>query len=793
MRPSPRSGFSLPARLAPSTLLIASAVLALVAGLLPATAASATTATPEPTPAATAPAAPVAEPTPAPTPAAPSATPTAAPGPETEYEKPPVAQVAREDLSEVVAETPLKESDAAGDVTLDVADPGNVPFPAGGSSGSVDGASGARLSLSLPQAAAVPAAAVAGFSAGNIISDAVFSKKGAMTEAAVRSFIAGKVATCQKGYVCLEMYKETTPTRAADAYCAKYTGGANEDAARIVFKVAQACNVNPQVLLVMLQKEQGLVTHTWPSNFRYTIAMGMGCPDTAECDTRYYGFFNQVYGAARQMQIYAKTNYFPAYKPGGTRRIGYHPNASCGASGVYVQNQATTNLYTYTPYQPNAAALAAGFGTGDSCSSYGNRNFYNYFKTWFGSTGAGLPTPTSGLIRSSTGTAVYLVMDGGKHHVPTADDLRAFQSRLGAIVQVAQSYVDSLPTRAPITRYVHDARTGTLYLLEPDGSKHRFVSQAQVTMFGYPFSSYVNLSAAYADKFTTGHEVGEFIRSEQDAAIYSTDGKTKRHIFDYTAWTKLKARTDGYVASMRADVAAKIPLGATIFQDNRLVRASDDPKVYLTLPGGSLLWVPSFDLAAEFAATTYTVVSPSVIAKNPVTTGALAPIVKCGTSTQIAAGGKLRPVSGTGLAGLTALPLTDAACAAFPRYSTAVTAPFFIQPTGRGEVYAMDRGKLRHVQSYATLLKLNPISTAPRILPWREGTVKWLGTTAPYLAEGSFVRFSGAGEVYRYSGGALHHVRTYESLVRLGGGRVPAIQTLSASFKSFYKIGAVIA
>ena len=53
---------------------------------------------------------------------------------------------------------------------------------------------------------------------------------------------------------------------------------------------------------------------------------------------------------------------------------------------VYIQNQATAGLYNYTPYRPNQAALDAGYGTGDSCSAYGNRNFWLYFTDWFGST-----------------------------------------------------------------------------------------------------------------------------------------------------------------------------------------------------------------------------------------------------------------------------------------------------------------------------------------------------------------------------------------------------------------------
>ena len=47
-------------------------------------------------------------------------------------------------------------------------------------------------------------------------------------------------------------------------------------------------------------------------------------------------------------------------------------------------NAATAALYYYTPYQPNAAALANLYGTGDSCSAYGNRNFWRLYRDWFG-------------------------------------------------------------------------------------------------------------------------------------------------------------------------------------------------------------------------------------------------------------------------------------------------------------------------------------------------------------------------------------------------------------------------
>ncbi|MEV7972692.1 hypothetical protein [Cellulomonas sp. NPDC089187] len=234
------------------------------------------------------------------------------------------------------------------------------------------------------------AADLSQFDPGMIISDALFYDTSSMSAAQVQSFLDSKGASCRPsaGNTCLKDFRQTTATRAADARCTgTYTGASNETAAQIIAKVAAACGINPQVLLVTLQKEQGLVTASaGKSAAVYQKAMGYGCPDTAPCDTLYYGFFNQVYNAAHQFQNYAAKPTSYAHRAGMVNQVRFHPNASCGSSAVYIQNQATASLYNYTPYQPNAAALAAGYGTGNSCSSYGNRNFWNYFTDWFGST-----------------------------------------------------------------------------------------------------------------------------------------------------------------------------------------------------------------------------------------------------------------------------------------------------------------------------------------------------------------------------------------------------------------------
>lgn len=253
------------------------------------------------------------------------------------------------------------------------------------------------------------------FNAGRIIDDEIFYNKDAMTTAQIQSFLNAKLPACDTNgnkliydsangdtvtrkvysqrrgvstpFTCLKSYQQNTPEmEAASGLCNSITGG-NKSAAQIINDVSKACGINPQVLLVLLQKEQSLITDDWPWPVQYQKATGFSCPDTAPCDPAYAGFFYQVYYAARQFKVYAKYPDNYNYKAGRNNYIYYNPNLSaCGGSTVFIQNQATASLYIYTPYQPNSAALNNLYGTGNSCSAYGNRNFWRMFNDWFGQT-----------------------------------------------------------------------------------------------------------------------------------------------------------------------------------------------------------------------------------------------------------------------------------------------------------------------------------------------------------------------------------------------------------------------
>jgi hypothetical protein len=241
-----------------------------------------------------------------------------------------------------------------------------------------------------------------GFNAGRIIDDSVFADTTTMTIGQIQDFLNTKLSSCDtNGQQNSEFggpdlngdgrvqrwewgkanYNQTTFPCLRD-----YTVSDGRTAAQVIYDTAQKYTINPQVFIVLLQKEQGLVTDTWPLNIQYRSATGYGCPDTAPCDSQYYGLVNQLDWSGKMFRAILDDSptWYTPYEL-GDNYIQYNPVSSCGGSVVNVQTRATQALYNYTPYQPNQATLDAGWGTAP-CGAYGNLRFHQYFTGWFGDT-----------------------------------------------------------------------------------------------------------------------------------------------------------------------------------------------------------------------------------------------------------------------------------------------------------------------------------------------------------------------------------------------------------------------
>ena len=347
---------------------------------------------------------------------------------------------------------------------------------------------------------AAPASATtpnkADFVPGMIVSDNFFFNGGAMTAEEVQSFLnshvsggrctigdagreAGKVVYYRDGSpdtiapTCLKDWHQATENLSANAQCAAYSGSPDETAAQIIYKVGVACNLSQSALIVLLEKEQALVTDNWPWMRQYNFATGSNCPDSSGCDPAYGGFFFQVYGAAQQFQRYG-TGSFTWYPVGATTAVRWSPDASCGSSPVYIQNRATAALYYYTPYQPNAAAMNNLYGTGDACSAYGNRNFWRLSVEWF-------DYPTVRFRASPTPVVSGSLMVGGTLHAnlgswsPSPTTSGAQWMRDGVDVSSA---------------------TGSDYVLSADDVGHRLSVRTSGSRSGYATTTRTSLATS---------------------------------------------------------------------------------------------------------------------------------------------------------------------------------------------------------------------------------------------------------------------------------------------------------
>ena len=279
-----------------------------------------------------------------------------------------------------------------------------------------------QLCVSISLSTQVNATDATQFNAGRIIDDNVFTNSKSMNPDEIQRFLNSKMRTCDtygqkrselgggtraqwaasRGYsntfTCLKDYYENPNTR-ENNYGGQPNPAGSISAAQIIYNYATQFNINPQVLIVTLQKEKGMITDDWPILKDMREAMGFGCPDNTApgapaCDPAYGSFSTQIYQAARHFRGYMDRQYCNSswctpYTLGNNEIRWQANSVSCGTSVVNIQTLATSALYSYTPYRPNQAALNAGYGIGDSCSAYGNRNFYLYFTDWFGSTLSG--------------------------------------------------------------------------------------------------------------------------------------------------------------------------------------------------------------------------------------------------------------------------------------------------------------------------------------------------------------------------------------------------------------------
>ena len=628
--------------------------------------------------------------------------------------------------------------------------------------------------LSVPLSTSSAAAADLDYSAfepGHIISDANFFDPGAMTVSQVQSFLDSKVSKCSSAAEapCLKDYLGTLGAQAvtAERCLVALPEKKKQTAAQIIVAVATACSVSPRILLVTLQKEQGLVTQKSPKPSQYNAATGYACPDTPSgCDPVYRGFSNQVYWAARAFRAYAVNfnKQYPQYQP-GVRDIAYQsalvdPKNACGSLAVTVENLATTALYTYTPYTPNAASLAHPFSTGDKCSSYGNRNFWGYYNSWFGKSTAGDHVLTSG-------GRTYLTVGTTRLELPLGTpELASSLDALGGSAAVSAAYLAKFTPAGALGPIVQDSLGGYFYLA--DGKRYSLDDCGTVTSLGFSCAAATVLPAAILGDIPLSTALAGtdsiVVRTPQGQRYLLGAGERR----ELLANSLLDSSAPEIEPTVDAATLVSIPYGAPI------------------VPPGTVVSVRgSADLAVAGSASSYQIAA-SLVAEAPVTTwfgkssGALdaasvsqlpgiAPLP--GIFTAESTTYLLTPAGKTVLSDplewtTTAVALAPAVASLIPVNSGALSSPAFVVAPGSASASLVVDSTRRVVTSTAdrsalaaslgisrstrtiTSLSRAAIATGPAVLP--PGTVVRTGASSKtWLLDGLSTRIPASGDQRR--------------------------------------------
>lgn len=208
-----------------------------------------------------------------------------------------------------------------------------------------------------------------------------------------------------------------------DDYIAPDKNNAMKSAAEIVWNASQEYKINPKFILVMIQKEQSVVEDDLPKATQYDWAAGYGVCDSCDLNDPallvYKGFGTQIDRLAGSQRWYVEHKNDAWLKQAGKSYV-------IDGQNVLISNQATANLYNYTPHIK------------------GNYLYWQIWNRWFTQT-----YPDSSLLQAQGEPGIWLIQNGQRRPFFSKG---AFLSRydFASVVVVSKNELNKYEIGAPI-------------------------------------------------------------------------------------------------------------------------------------------------------------------------------------------------------------------------------------------------------------------------------------------------------------------------------------------------------
>ena len=389
------------------------------------------------------------------------------------------------------------------------------------------------------------------------------------------------------------------------------TDGIARFASEIISRAAQEAQINPQVILVTLQKEQSLIENPNPSSHNLDWAMGYGiCDSCASTDPgleQYRGFAAQVhFGAARLREYLDHPESFSWIRNATALTI----------DGITVVpgNDATRALYLYTPHisgNQKFVALwdryfAKRYPDGTVVQESGNaaiwridngkrRKFESYtvFLSQYRPADLLSISPSDleryeigtpirfaqySLVRSPAGT-VYLIVGNMRRGFSSREAMRKLGFTPFEVEDVGFDALDDYTEGEPITvasappvhSLLQDRKTGAVFFVQ-DGFKFP-IRAREILKANFPFEKPRPVRpeelAAYPTGSPIGFKEGTLLSAKGDRAVFLISGGMRRPFSSAEVFTTLGFKWDNIVKVPPALLALHA-LGASldVFNEN---------------------------------------------------------------------------------------------------------------------------------------------------------------------------------------------------------------------------------
>lgn len=415
-------------------------------------------------------------------------------------------------------------------------------------------------------------------------------------------------------------------------------------AAELIWDASVQSGLNPQVILVTLNKEQGLITssQSLTGDVLQTAldhAMGFACPDSTGCGNLFPGFYYQLFGnydSSNNRYLGAAKSLMKSFTTAGGRgpqvngqvsHVGDTitlENTLGGFDGVQpeqsitIANLATAALYRFTPHVFN-----------------GNYNFWRFFQSWF-------KYPSGTLFGLAGDSTTYVVENGQKLLVP-AFVAQARSLNLSSRVTISPtefSEYPSGPVYGPADNSIVTDTAGNYYVFI-NNIKHP-ASAFVIGQRGLSTGTAVAISDADSALFTNGPVLtpskGTILKGQSTAAIYQVQNG---QLALFTPYTFSQRKISGKQVQVIPDteISTYPKSGFVPPLDGSLVKGASNPLVYLIDQG--LRKPVTADIARNRG---FSLSRAVVISDNEVSALTLGPFAALKDKTFFAVGSKTGPL-----------------------------------------------------------------------------------------------------------------------------------------------------